>query len=102
MTMTLGMSNVLSYLSYFGTDLGLLLVAGLVYVKFTPIDEIAEIRKGNTAAAIALAGAMIGYSLVVYSATTHAYGVLDTAIWSIVSLVVQIVAFEVLRLILML
>jgi putative membrane protein len=97
-------ANLLSYLSYFGTAIGCLLVAGFIYVKFTPIDEIAELRKGNTAAAIALGGATVGYAIVVYSVMTHIYGastipqgLLQVIIWSAISLVTQVIAFEIMR-----
>jgi putative membrane protein len=105
-TIVITLANLLSYLSYFGTSIGCLLVAGFLYVKFTPIDEIAEMRKGNTAAAIALGGATIGYAVVVYSVMTHIYGVstigqglLQVVMWSGISLVTQIIAFEIMRLV---
>jgi putative membrane protein len=95
MNLTMGLTNLISYAKYFGTDLALLIVAGFIYVKFTPANEVAEIRKGNAAAAVALAGAMLGFAMVLYSATTHSYGVVDTALWAMMALVVQIVAMEI-------
>lgn len=88
--------TVLNYLLYFGTTIGLLLLSGFVYVRFTPGDEIALIRQGNAAAAVALAGAMLGYAAVVYSATAHGSTILETILWSVIALVVQILASELL------
>jgi putative membrane protein len=73
----------------------MLVGAVAIYVKVTPYDEIELIRRGNTAAAVALAGTMIGYAAVVYSATAHGANLLETALWSGISLVSQIVAFEI-------
>ena len=93
------LANLANYLVYFGSTLALLIVAVVIYVKFTPYDELAMIRAGNTAAATALAGAMIGYSAVVWSATAHGSSLLETAMWSGVALVSQIIAFEVVHLV---
>jgi putative membrane protein len=86
--------SMVNYLLYFGSTLAMLIVAGFIYVRFTPGNEIALIRQGNAAAAVALGGAMIGYAAVVYSATAHGSTLLETAMWSAVSLVVQILACE--------
>ena len=86
--------TIINYLIYFAASIALLVVAGFIYVRFTPGNEIALIRQGNAAAAVALAGAMIGYAAVVYSAVAHGGTLLETAIWSAVALVSQIVACE--------
>lgn len=91
------LTTLLSYLSYLGTDIGLLLVAGFVYVKLTPLDEMALIRDGNVGAAIMLGGAAIGFSLVLYSCNTHNQSLIDSVIWSVIALITQWVAFEILR-----
>jgi len=91
--------SIFNYLLYFGSTIAMLLIAGFVYVRFTPSDEIALIRRGNVAAAVALGGAMLGYACVVYSATAHGSTVLETAIWSALALVIQIIAVELLRLV---
>ncbi len=88
------LAAIVNYLLYFASTMFLLVVAGFIYVRFTPGNEIALIRKGNAAAAVALGGAMIGYAAVVYSATAHGSSLLETAMWSVVSLVVQIIACE--------
>lgn len=91
------LAPIINYLLYFGSTLAMLIVAGFVYVRFTPGNEIALIRQGNAAAAVALSGAMLGYAAVVYSATAHGSSLLETAMWSGVSLVVQIIACELIR-----
>ncbi len=93
------LESILNYFLYFGTMLALLLVAGFIYIRFTPGNEIAMIREGNTAAAIALAGAMLGYSAVVYSATSHGETLIQAMMWCGISLVVQILAVELIGLV---
>ncbi len=41
----------------------MLVAAVYVYIKITPYDDIKLIRDGNTAAAVSLAGAIIGLAL---------------------------------------
>jgi putative membrane protein len=102
------LASVGNYLLYFVSTLVLLVVAMFIYIKVLPYDELALIRKGNTAAAIALAGTMIGYAVVLWSATAHAANPVDagiwsalvvTAMWSGVALVTQIAAFELVHLV---
>src|SRR5215469_8295709 len=92
------LGSIFNYLLYFGSTIAMLLIAGFVYVRFTPSNEIALIRAGNVAAAVALGGAMLGYACVVHSATAHGSTLLETAMWSGIALAVQIVAVELLRL----
>lgn len=93
------LGSIFNYLLYFGSTIAMLLIAGFVYVRFTPSDEITLIRRGNVAAAVALGGAMMGYACVVHSATAHGSTVLETAMWSAIALAIQIIAVELLRLV---
>ena len=93
------LGSIFNYLLYFGSTIAMLLIAGFVYVRFTPSDEITLIRRGNAAAAVALGGAMLGYACVVHSATAHGSTVLETAMWSAIALAIQIIAVELLRLV---
>jgi putative membrane protein len=56
-------------------------------------NEMALIRRGNVAAAISLAGAVLGFTLPLSSAIVHSVSVLDMVVWSVVALVVQILVF---------
>ncbi len=89
------LANLGNYLLYFVSTLAMLIVSVFIYVKFLPYDEIALIRRGNSAAAVALGGTIIGYATVVYAATAHGRDLLETAVWSGVALVSQIIAYEV-------
>lgn len=59
------MSQVYGYLLHLLTGFALLAVFFWVYTKVTPFHEIGLIRQGNTAAALSLAGAIVGFCLTV-------------------------------------
>lgn len=77
------------------------LVAGLVllgatlalYMRVTPHEELTLIRAGNTCAAIALGGAVVGFALPIGAAISHSANLLDAVVWSIVALLAQLGAF---------
>jgi putative membrane protein len=81
-------------------------VAGLFTIAFkyiyqwvTPYNEKALIRAGNVTAAIALAGALIGYALPLASALSHTVSLPEFAAWATVAGVVQIAAFTIVRMV---
>lgn len=61
-----------------------------VYQWVTPYNEKALIRQGNMAAAIALAGALIGYVLPLASALSHTVSLPEFAAWAALAGVIQI------------
>ncbi len=81
------------FLLYFATGLVLLGAAMAVYMKVTPHDELALIRAGNAAAALAFGGSMIGFTLPIASAFAHSVNIVDAAVWSLVALAVQLGCF---------
>lgn len=70
----------------------------LIYSAVTPYRERELIKSGNTAAAVALAGAVIGYVLPLASALTHTVSLPEFAAWAALAGVVQIIAFTAVRL----
>lgn len=81
-------------------------VAGLFTIAFkyiyqwvTPYNEKALIRAGNNAAAIALAGALIGYALPLASALSHTVSLPELAAWATLAGIIQIAAFTGVRLV---
>jgi putative membrane protein len=78
-------------------------LAGLflwIYVLITPWREFALIRAGNSAAAIALVGALLGFSLPLANTIAHSSSVTDVVLWSGVALIVQVIVHIVMRLLL--
>ncbi len=73
-----------------------LIMVGLfaaVYVRFTPFHEMPLIRRGCTAAALSLAGAIIGFSLTVASSILHNDHYLMFIAWGTLAAVVQVAAY---------
>lgn len=82
-----------AFAAYFGLAVVLLLLFIRLYTWVTPHDEFGLIRANNPAAAIAFAGAIIGFAWPLSSAITHSMSLLDCAIWGGVALVVQVLTF---------
>ena len=76
---------------------GFTLIFKALYRWITPHDEGALIRAGNSAAAVALGGALIGYVLPLASALAHTVSLPEFAAWAVVAGVVQIVTFWAVR-----
>jgi putative membrane protein len=86
-----------AFLAYFAV--AMVLIAGflLVYLNVTPYDEIALIRQGNTAAAVSLSGAMIGFVMPVANVIAHSDGLFDLAVWGTIAAIIQLFAYLVAR-----
>jgi len=81
------------FLIYFAVALVLLVAFTLIYTKVTPYNEIALIRDGNTAAAISLSGALIGFALPLASTVANAVNLIDLVLFAVLATVVQLVVF---------
>ena len=75
--------------------LSILVAAVFLYVKITPYDELVLIKEGNTAAAVSLAGAIIGFALPLSFAMASSVTVYEILIWGPVTLLLQLVAFRI-------
>lgn len=75
------------------------LVFKVLYQLVTPYRERQLIRQGNVAAALALAGALIGYVLPLASALTNTVSLPEFVVWAALAGLIQIVAFTVVRLV---
>jgi putative membrane protein len=69
----------------------------LIYQWITPYKESVLIRQGNSAAAIVLGGALLGYVLPLASALANTDTLPEFAIWALLAGVIQIVAFTAVR-----
>lgn len=81
---------VLAFAAHLFVALALALLFLALYVRLTPHDELGLVRAGNTAAAIALSGAMIGFALVLSRAVGFSTAIWETAVWGFIALLVQI------------
>ncbi|MFP2768953.1 DUF350 domain-containing protein [Oceanisphaera sp. KMM 10153] len=94
------LSGLGPFLLYFSLSIVMLLLFKWLYVLVTPYDEWQLIKEEqNLAAAIALVGAFVGFSLAVASAAANSVSLLDFAVWGLIALVAQLLAFALVRLI---
>lgn len=84
-----------AYLLHLLTGCVLLGVFFAIYTWITPFDEIALIREGNMAAALSLAGAMIGFVMTLGSAVQHSDSYYTFLIWGGGAMVVQSIGYAV-------
>ncbi|MEI2457447.1 DUF350 domain-containing protein [Lysobacter firmicutimachus] len=92
--------SFLNFLAYAGTGIGVLIAAAVAVLLITPHRELSLIREGNVAAATAFSGTLIGLALPLHSAISNSVSLIDAAIWGAVSVVVQLLAFLLARLVL--
>ncbi|SMH39865.1 DUF350 domain-containing protein [Azospirillum agricola] len=82
-----------SYLLFAAVMLGFLMLFIAAYTAVTPYRDLALVRQGNTTAALTLGGAMIGFALPLMSVASHTSSLVDLAVWGVIALVSQIVAY---------
>ena len=85
------------FLIYLVVALALLAAFTWLYDKVTPYDELTLIRNGNSAAAIAYSGAIIGLALPLASAVAHSVNPVDMIIWGVFALAVQVLVYFIVR-----
>jgi putative membrane protein len=83
---------------YLAVSLAYLAAFVVIYIRVTPHREIALIREGNMAASFSLSGALLGFVVPLASAVQNSVGLVDMAIWGAIALVVQVLAFIVVKL----
>ena len=86
------------FLVYLGVSLAYLAVFVAIYIRITPYRELQLIREGNMAASFSLSGAILGFIVPLASAVQHSVNLVDMAVWGSVAMVVQILAFVVVKL----
>jgi putative membrane protein len=82
-----------AFAAYFVLCLLLLGAFLAIYLRMTPFPEIKLIREGNVAAGTSLGGAIIGFVLPLAGAVENSVSLLDMAVWAVVALIVQLLAY---------
>ena len=94
------LSTFPSFAVYFISAVVLTALFLVLYTNLTPHREIALIRDGSIAAAIALVGGLLGFVIPLASVIAHSAGLVDVVIWGVIALLIQIGGFMVARLVL--
>ena len=94
------LSTLPAFAGYMLMALGLTALYAIVYTAITPHPEWALLRQGNLSASLAFGGSLLGFVIPLGSAIAHSASLLDCAVWGCVALIVQILAFFLIRLLL--
>ena len=97
-TITHYLAGVPLFLAYFLIALLFTGVYAFVYTWLTPHNEMALIKENKPAAAVAFSGSLMGFVLPLASVIENSIDLADMALWGLVALIVQALAFFGLRL----
>ena len=89
--------GIILFAAYFISSFMMLALFTSLYVWITPYDEGQDIRAGKLAPAVALAGAMLGFTFPLLIASYVRSGFVDFLAWGAVSCLVQLLVFRVLH-----
>jgi putative membrane protein len=92
------LSGFPAFIAHFILALGYLVAYLAIYTAVTRHDEWALLKQGNIAAAIALGGSVLGFSLPLAASVEYSESIVDNALWAMVSLVVQIGVYLLIKL----
>jgi putative membrane protein len=79
---------------HFSVTLTMLAVGVVAYEWITPYRELQLVRQGNTAAAIALSGAILSLAIPLAFCMAVSVSVLDIVVWGMVTLVIMLVVYR--------
>ena len=82
---------------YFVLALVNLALFKFAYAAITPHDEWGLIGQNNPAAAVAFAGAIVGFAIALGGAASNSVNEVDFSVWAIIAFVAQLLAFLVAR-----
>lgn len=87
-------------MAHLGVTLGLMVGGAILYALLTPWKEIALIRQGNAAAAVAYSGVLVGLAIPLAVSLSVSTSVKDIALWGVATVVIQLLSFRVVDMIL--
>ncbi|PON18733.1 hypothetical protein C2W62_06375 [Candidatus Entotheonella serta] len=91
-------SNLLSFVAFFGSGVIAILIYTVIYTAITPHKEFASIMDQNQAAALAFAGSLLGFVIAIGSLIENAVSIVDFYLWVAIAILVQLIAYGVVRL----
>lgn len=96
------LTGVTHFAMYFGISILFLIIFKTVYAFATPHKEWKLIKEEkNTAAAVGFGGAIMGFAIALSGAVNNSADLIDFAIWGVIALCAQVVAFSIVRFVFM-
>lgn len=81
-------------LAHLGVTLALMIAGAVIYVLFTPWKEIALIREGNAAAAVAFSGVLVGLAIPLAVSLSVSTSLNEILLWGGATVILQLLAFR--------
>jgi putative membrane protein len=81
---------IVAFIEYLGTAIVLLGLFVYIYARATPYKDFALIAHDNVAVAVALAGAVLGFTLPMVAAIYYTHSLLEMIVWAAITCVVQL------------
>ena len=85
------------FLVYAGLAIAYIYVFLIVYLRLTPYNELKLIKDGNIAAALSLAGALLGFTFPLAASIFQAAHPWDMMLWALIAAVVQLLVYVAVR-----
>jgi len=93
LSISLNKAAVFGFVTYILGAAVLFALFQFIYTRITPHKEFELIRAGNTSAAVALGGAIVGFAIPASNVIAYSINVLDFIVWAVIAAVVQLLAF---------
>jgi putative membrane protein len=87
---------LINFLVYAGSGFILLAMFTFIYTWVTPYNESKQIQEGKKAPAVALGGAMLGFTFPLLSMQHYGINLTDFIIWACIACLLQIIIFKLL------
>lgn len=78
-----------------GVTVVLLILGAALYALLTPYKEISLIREGNSAAAVAFGGVLIGLAIPLAVSLSASTSIREIAVWGAATIIVQLLVFRI-------
>jgi len=102
-------ANIINFLIYLGVSIPLLGIGICAFIRTTPYNEFAILRKGGDisdsahgdaamATAYDIGGKVLGLAIVLSSAIFHSLNLVDLILWGMVGIVFEVIVFCLFRL----
>jgi len=91
------LNSIIAFLSYLSASILLLTVFVIIYVKFTPYKDFELIALNNSAIAITLSGAILGFTFPLVASIYYTQSIIEMSVWAAITGIVQLGIFLALR-----
>ncbi|MFC7061535.1 DUF350 domain-containing protein [Halobacillus seohaensis] len=87
------MEPILATVGYFAIGVLVVLIGLFIFEKITDYKDWDEVKAGNKAVAMSIAGKIIGICIVLSFAIYHSFTIWDTLLWGAIGVVLQMIAY---------